>query len=72
MGRMGKVVDKAFTPHQCAYGDRKNPYWEKSPNNKNMGEKVIILWVTVETCENVSLGDNFMMTMFRFTALSDK
>ena len=23
MGRMGKVVGKAYTPHQCAYGDRK-------------------------------------------------
>ena len=42
MGRMGKVVDKAYTPHQCAYGDRKNPYWEKSLNN-NMGE-IVIIW----------------------------
>ena len=47
MGGMGKVVDKAYTPHQCAYGDRKNPYWEKSPNNKNMSVWVIIWWILI-------------------------
>ena len=47
IGRMGKVVGKAYTPHQCSYSDRKNPYWEKSQNNKDMGERVIIWGILI-------------------------
>ena len=42
MDGMNKVLGTAYTPHQCSYSDRKIPYWEKSPNNDNMGVRVII------------------------------
>ena len=37
MGRMGKVVGKAYTPHQCTYGDRKTLTGRKA--------KTIKIWV---------------------------
>ena len=45
MDGMNKVLGTAYTPHQCSYSDRKSPFWEKSPNNDNMGVMVII-WCT--------------------------
>ena len=46
MDGMNKVLGTAYTPHQCSYSDRKSPFWEKSPNNDNMGVMVII-WCTL-------------------------
>ena len=55
MDGMNKVLDTAYTPHQCSYSDRESPYWEKRPNNDKMGVMVI----TWSTLMHVQLLYNF-------------